>query len=336
MTGAGVSTDYPVYIGVWTNWSRGGRVTGSTITLIHRNGALLTAFLALFIAFTGSKVWRIICLILHQYFQTYLPQDGLHHQRQATLRNSISEMASLWTFIRILWAWRKRATRPFHRLLPVIVLSLFATAGFSIASILSSKISSTMGTEVLISSLDCGAPIGTTYGSSMEGKGDQITNILNPWTSERITSFANFVQTCYVNSSGNCGPYVKKRLFSTIDNNASCPFTKQQICRHTTGNIRLDSGYLNTQTDLGINAPIDLQLNIRFINHCAPIKTVGYTTSVQYSTGKSYIRYFYGPTDVENLSMSDNSTSYTYITERQSAEEVAWQNVSTDAQHEVT
>lgn len=336
MTGVGIPTDYPVYVGVWTNWSRGGRLTGSTITLSQRNGALLTAFLALFITFTGSRLWRIICLTLHQYFQTYLPQDGLHHQRQAILRNSINEKASLWSFIRIFWAWRGRAKQPFCRLLPVIVLSLFATAGFSIGSILSSKISSAMGNEVLLSTSECGTPLGSTYGSSTEGKGDQIVRTFNPWFAEKVTSSANFVQTCYGNSSGNCGPYVRKRLFSTIDNNASCPFKQQQICRHTTGNIKIDSGYLDTQNDLGINAPIDLQFHFRMINHCAPIRTVGYTGSVQYSTGKSYVRYFYGPTSVENLSMSENSTSYTYVTEQQSAEEVAWRNVSTDAQYEVT
>jgi hypothetical protein len=41
--------DIPVYLGVWTNWSR-GQVMGSTLTLDRRNGSLLIAFLAFFVA----------------------------------------------------------------------------------------------------------------------------------------------------------------------------------------------------------------------------------------------------------------------------------------------
>lgn len=58
--GVDASLDYPVFLGVWTNWSLGGRVTGSTITLTHRNGALLIAFIALFVTFSGSRLWRIL------------------------------------------------------------------------------------------------------------------------------------------------------------------------------------------------------------------------------------------------------------------------------------
>ena len=62
------AVDYPIYLGVWTNWSLGGRIKGSTITLDHHNGALLTAFLAVFIAFAGSRLWRIVCFVIHWTF----------------------------------------------------------------------------------------------------------------------------------------------------------------------------------------------------------------------------------------------------------------------------
>lgn len=54
MADLGVSDEYPIHLGFWTNWSH-GRVKGATITLTHRNGALLTAFLALFVAFAGTS-----------------------------------------------------------------------------------------------------------------------------------------------------------------------------------------------------------------------------------------------------------------------------------------
>lgn len=325
MADAGVVRDYPVYVGVWTNWSLGGRLTGSTLTLSHRNGALLTAFLALFVTFVGSRLWRIFCLILHQIFHTDLPRDGLHHQRQAILRNSTDEQTGLINLFRILWAWRRRAEKPFRRLLPVIIFASLATAGLSVGSIFSAKISSLMGNEVLLSSSNCGK-IGA-FNSSAESPqetAEQLDTIYNPWIAERISSAASFVQTCYTGGSENCGPRIKKRLLSTVNKNASCPF-QQQICRHLTGNIRLDSGYINTQADLGINTPIDLQINFRTITHCAPLKTKGYTRSVEYSTDKPYIQYLYGPITSSDLSNFVNLSSYTHMAEQQSAEEIDWQ-----------
>lgn len=59
------STGYSAYTGVWTNWSH-GRIFGLTLTLSHRNGAFLTAFLALFVTFVGTCFWRITKFALHQ------------------------------------------------------------------------------------------------------------------------------------------------------------------------------------------------------------------------------------------------------------------------------
>ena len=157
MTDTNPANDYPVYLGVWTNWSKGGRISGSVITISHRNGALLTAFLALFITFTSSRLWRIACFALHQLLLSEaVPQDGLYHQRQAILRNTLDEKTAMISFIRILLAWRSKALRPFLRLLPLATLSALITVAFVAGSILSSKISSIMGNEVLISSPDCG------------------------------------------------------------------------------------------------------------------------------------------------------------------------------------
>lgn len=337
MTDPHTTTVYPVYLGAWTNWALGGRVTGSTITLDQRNGVLLTAFLAVFITFASSKLWRITCFALHQLFLSDPDsrQDGLYHQRQAVLRNTVDERTGLVNFIRILWAWRKRADRPYYRILPMVIFSLLNTAVFSVASIFSSRISSAMGNEVLISSPDCGTAQYTFNSSSLPlSTPENMGNIYSPWVAEKINSYANFAQRCYSNGSEaeNCGPYVKKRLHTTIDQNASCPF-QTQICRHPTGNIRLDTGYLNSQADLGLNAPIDSQYNFRKITHCAPIKSDGYQKTVLFSSNKPYTQYFYG---AQTNEASSNKPNYTYLASKQSPEELAWQGFSASvAEYEV-
>lgn len=47
------ATQYPVHIGIWTNWSR-GEILGLTLTLKRREGNLLLAFTAIFVAFVRN------------------------------------------------------------------------------------------------------------------------------------------------------------------------------------------------------------------------------------------------------------------------------------------
>jgi len=54
-----------VYIGTWTNWSRGS-VLGATLTLTRSNGNLLIAFTAVFVAFISARFWKIACFAIHR------------------------------------------------------------------------------------------------------------------------------------------------------------------------------------------------------------------------------------------------------------------------------
>src|SRR5689334_19332660 len=99
MSNFGVSTDHLIYRGVWTNWSH-GKVLGSTLTLTQRDGNLLVAFLALFVAYAGTSFFHLTCFVLHYIFSSRnspkistkepckATHHALYHQRQAILRNS--------------------------------------------------------------------------------------------------------------------------------------------------------------------------------------------------------------------------------------------------------
>ena len=325
------SINYPVYIGIWTNWSRGGQIKGSTITLNHRDGALLTAFLAIFIAFAGSRLWRILCFILYQLSRPRLhlahAQDGLHHQRQAILRNATDEKSGFLSLLYILLAWRRKASRPFTRMLPVIGLALFVSIALAIGSIFSSRISSDVGNEVLISSPECGINISN---SSVNPTVEQALEIENAWSVERMTSYANYAQRCYSDSLADsagrsgCSPYTKRRLSSMIDRNASCPF-EESICRSQHGNIRIDTGYFGSQ-DIGLNLPTDLQFKIRKTLQCAPLQSKNYQKVSNYSQDKLYTQYYYGSV----LGAADKRPRgrFTYEVEVKSSEEIAWRQLN--------
>lgn len=115
-------------------------IRGATVTLTNRDGALLTAFLALFVTFVGRSFWRIFCFVAHRTLSTSAAQDGLYHQTQAVLRNADESIAGLKYFVLLAWNWRKKSTRLWLRFIPLIGVATVVTIGFFVASVFSSQV----------------------------------------------------------------------------------------------------------------------------------------------------------------------------------------------------
>ncbi|KAI1264352.1 hypothetical protein F5Y18DRAFT_436738 [Xylariaceae sp. FL1019] len=249
---------YPVHLGVWTNWSR-GLILGRTLTLNVEDANLLIAFTGFFIAFVANRAWRIICFIFHRAHSTKNPQDAGYHQLQATLRNASSAEDGFHLLLLLLWVWRQSKT--WFRPIPVIIVAAVSIVGFTVAGGFSSRISTGMGHEVLINS--------------------QLRRSMLLWDSAGLT---------------DCNRFVTQQLTDDVivDTNADCPFG-DDICRNSSANLRLDTGYLNSHDHLGINAPPEERIVWRNVLHCAPIVTEGYTSQVSTPQG-NLTRYHYGTT----------------------------------------
>ncbi|KAI1350941.1 hypothetical protein F5Y01DRAFT_315224 [Xylaria sp. FL0043] len=195
---------YPVYLGVWTNWSR-GQVLGLTLTLRRQEANLLVAFTAFFIAFIATRFWRVLCFAFHRLYATATSQNAIYHQRQAILRNSSTPEGGVKQLVQLIWTNRDRSDRFAPLLMAVIALffiisllygSLRADGG------LSSQISTAIGTEVLILSLHCGI-----LDRSIPGTSDGSINdffALVPSKAELIDNAAIYAQQCYsTRTSGN-------------------------------------------------------------------------------------------------------------------------------------
>jgi hypothetical protein len=297
-----------VYLGVWTNWSRGA-VMGATLTTTRNYGNLLIAFTAFFIPLVATRFWRICCFFLHRIHSTAEPKGALHHQRQVLLRNAASMESALVTLFSLTKKWHARKHAKLTALLPLFGFTIITIAAFTVAGGFSSRISSAMSDEVLINGNNCG--ISLSAGPSMD--------TFESWTrylSRTYTDAANYAQQCYSEASSgmlDCDRFVVKELqTANIETNRSCPFPGD-ICRTNNTNIRLDTGYLDSHDHLGINAPPSERFGYRFVLECAPLKTEGRVTYVSLDN-TTWARYHYGD---QNMGGADSrkTVNFTYEVE---------------------
>ncbi|KAK8119255.1 uncharacterized protein PG998_003881 [Apiospora kogelbergensis] len=145
-----------VYLGLWTNWSR-GLVLGSTWTLSREHGNYIIVLTAFCIAFVATRFWRIACFFLHRYFTNSASAQTIQRQRQVILCNSSSPEAGFVSLFSLLWSWRHLGLRSLYGLSLLIVLVILCFSGFVDAgSYYSSAISTDAGNEVLLRSDRCG------------------------------------------------------------------------------------------------------------------------------------------------------------------------------------
>ncbi|OJD29668.1 cytochrome p450 protein [Diplodia corticola] len=283
---------YGIHTGPWINWSD-GRILGGTITLTRRDGGFLISLIALFITWTGTAFWRLSCFFIHHYCSSEAPRDGVHHQRQAVLRNSANGISGLWALAQMAWVWRDKTPHAHRRMVPLLLFTITCLGCFAVAGIFSSKIATSTASQVLISGPSCGQLY--TDGNTNE---TLLDTVYQPFVHEKVVEWANFAQTCYKNSSNpaECQRYVQLKLPYSTKRNASCPFGGD-ICQTEFGNLEIDTGYIDSNEHLGHNDPPELRFKFRHILRCAPLATQGYKQPYTYAsegTQSRYVRYYYG------------------------------------------
>lgn len=282
-----LADQYPVHIGLWTNWSR-GRVMGATYTFKQSDANVLIAFVAFFIAFVSTRFWRILCFVLHRLYSTPDPQSAVYYQCQAILRNCSSPEEGIRLLFQLLWSGRSQKR---FRSITAAITAMLCVFAFTAAGIFSSLISTSIGNEVLVKSANCG------YMSYPTLTQPGFSNAYS-YKAERLDNAANYAQRCYSNNSDeylNCGSFVKNKLSAfTIDKTAGCPF-RNGICRETSKNLHIDTGYLDSHSDFGLNTPPDQRILWRNVLHCAPLVTNGFTSSRNTPSLGNLTFYDYGP-----------------------------------------
>lgn len=293
-----------VYLGSWINWSR-GPILGATLTISQGHGNLLIAFTALFVAFAGTCCFRVSCFVFHRMLSKRTAQDGIYHQRQAILRNSANGVTAMYEMGQLMWSWRKKKHLAIRRMLPIFLYVGISISAFAVAGVFSSNIAAMTGDEVLMKY----SPFCGRFSVQRNISFEETTTRRVPDTTQNLISFVNYAQDCYTGNAteGRCNMLIKSRLDSNVERNASCPFA-ESICQSPNGNIRLDTGPLNSDTDLGINAPESERMSYRRVLHCSPLVAEGFEQNYNRS-GVPYARYYYGR---QTFNQSRQSTNHTY------------------------
>ena len=220
------------------------------------------------------------------------------------------------------WYWRKHDNHGLLRTCLFIGLGVLQISAFAAAGLLSSRVANTSD-EVLVAFNDnCGyltTPAANGY--TPEFLAASRTLLL-----EQRYGFGQsyqYNQKCYsaTPSKTGCNIYAKPNISSYGDNAASCPFDGS-ICKGNNSAFIIDTGFLDSDLDLGINAPKSDRMQYRKVMTCSPLKTTGYMSNWTSAPEAplpedQYLYYYYGPqsdsqwtVSYDNYSRWDASIAY--------------------------
>ncbi|KAK2005729.1 hypothetical protein LZ32DRAFT_671261 [Colletotrichum eremochloae] len=288
---------YQIYTGVWTDWSL-GRVRGATITLSARDGALLLAFIAIFVTVIAARLWRVITFICHQVLASDGKHDGLYYQRQFILRNIPAPVPASWLFLQQAWHWRGRAARPILRTMPWAVFGLFYAVILGLAAIFSSKISDSATEYRLLAATACGIFVPKDR-DAFQQKSAYDNSLA-----------AIYARQCYGDSSPTSCSTLPVPSIRWTNESVECPFA-DIVCMGSRS-FAMKTELIDSHTHMGINQPLHNRVYYQRETECSPlISQRGFSRFVNGSEAEEFgwddnvlIKYFYG---------NVNSNNYTYI-----------------------
>lgn len=262
-----MSLNEEFYTGFWTNWAM-GRVAGATLTLSRRDGAYLIAFLALFVHVVGACFWRITSFAVFRAKARPSHEDNLELQQQTILRNSASAISGFRGFLKIFIRSKK-----LERNVLLIAWSILNFVGFLAAGILSSKVTSTRS-DVLLQPTHCGRWWDSGRDATNERDVVQETTAIGEINMMQGESCKR-ASICYGGHntiSNSCNNPGRRALSWQTNESSTCPFG--DLCTDKT--LSMDSGFVDSDLDLGINSHASDRISLRLRLQCAPLKQDDY------------------------------------------------------------
>lgn len=272
-----------IYVGRWTDWSYGS-VLGDRITIPTSYGRYVISFVATFNVWVGTAAWLLFAFTLHQHRTTGQPRDAIFHQVQAALRNSTTSLSYKKSIFAISRAWSGNGRHTTTRILKHLTGPMILSSVFTVAGIWSARIASSG--DVLLKGSICGL-----VNDDIESDYDAVvvTLVQNSQDGVRMTLSNSYAQQCYINpldpqrvqlsnsdaSHLTCEDYAQSALNFTVMEGIEFPF--EAACLVPSSNVlRLDTGYLDSHHDLGLNQPPENRVLFRKTTTCSPLSAQGF------------------------------------------------------------
>ena len=311
-----MSSNYTIYTGhIWKEYDSNKLI----LTLNGAAAGALQAAIPLWISLVGPLTW---ILIQYPWFRsstlngrrTQPLHPFYYRQKQVLLRNSGGDLGTVSDSYILLKAWWKYGVwKAFWRTGPIFLVALLFWCLWQVAAIVSFYIwQTTPPTVGLLRSDTCGY-------NFLQGPGTD-TSFRRSGLIETIQA-ETYVSQCYGSgTSGACNVYAKQNI-SYTSSNGSCPFASSDICIiENSAPYRLDTGPIDSHTDLGINAPPQDRVTYQKINTCSPIHSTQFTQIVNANeTDEAYYwppetrlqQFYYGPILATNFSYTFEYSEWT-------------------------
>jgi hypothetical protein len=259
-----MSSNYTIYTGhVWKDY-------GSNKWILTLNGAsagVLQSIIPIFITLVGPVTWIII---KYTWYQLSLCRrrrtpNYYYRQKQILLRNSAGDLGTVNDAFCLFWIWRAgNMWQSLGRAFPLLLVAVFFFCACQVAGIVSFYIwQTTVPTVALIRGSVCGTYFVTDPSAELAFRRMGISETIQAET---------YVTQCYgSSSSGACGVYSSQSI-AFNESDTTCPFQSPAICISTNSTpYQLDSGPINSHTDLGINAPPSNRITYQKLTTCSPV-----------------------------------------------------------------
>jgi hypothetical protein len=153
----------------------------------------------------------------------------------------------------------------------IFTITSLHAAGWFAAGLFVSKVVDTGSQTVLIQSHNCGNA-NLTYD---DGQKSEMLTVSNKVLSDMNVAW-NYAHACYRENADplDC-KMPRPQLNVTFLYNTTCPFPGLRLYSDNAA-FSVDSGLLNSNKDLGINARTSDQVNYRRVTTCAPLNTTGF------------------------------------------------------------
>lgn len=279
-----------VHEGFWIDWSKGG-TWGLTWTLCPMHGNVFTNILALYFAILGVRLWVIVRYVLHQIYassQSELLTPHLHNE-QLILRNAHSGLGTARLMLGLACTSRRSSGRLSFRSYSIGLFAIIYALSFMAGDVLSNFAISTGstngGSPVLWRSPTCGI-WNETYLDIVEGvdfADEEEFGLIIKYAAKRANDVQlslEYAQECYIPSSSTnsstCHTF-KSRNIEWDTSSGSCPFASP-LCHGDSETVVLDTGYIDSHEDLGINSTPDNRLKYRRKTTCAVLNGTSHIT----------------------------------------------------------